>query len=360
MIRRMSVSFWLFFIFLALVSAASSLAVTRGKARVAVLQPRQLPRQDPFLKEYDPAKVRPQSQASLENIYRLFERAGELGADIVCAPEDIQHIAPYGLYLKTKDPKTGEIFFKSLAQPVPGPISRRVGEIARKYHMYIIAPMYERDGDKVYNTALVVDRQGKLVGKYRKVHLPVLETWLVSNGDDYPVFDTDFARIAVAICWDISYPEVSSIYALKGADIIFNPTLGRENEAGKSLATGHRYITRAKDNSVYIAPVIYGSDGSGIIDFNGKVVAEAVGATDTVIVADIDFSKERTITSQWWININGTDNIRAMRLFSRRPETYRLVIDPNPPLMKRYRDVHLTTGSREKQLEALEKVRYGP
>ena len=114
------------------------------------------------------------------------------------------------------------------------------------------------------------------------------------------------------------------------------------------------------DNSVYIAPVILGKDGNGIIDFNGKVVAEAVGKADTVIMAEIDFSKEPINNSSWWRNINGTDNQKAIHFLSRRPDTYKLLTELHPPMLERYRDVKLTTGDRARQLEAVKAVNYGP
>ena len=190
--------------------------------------------------------------------------------------------------------------------------------------------------------------------------MPVMETWLVASGDTYKIFETDFGNVAVATCWEISYPEISTIYALAGADIIFNPTMAKDNKPGKSLETAHMFITRAKDNSVYIAPVVLGNDGNGIIDFNGNVLAEAVGEEDVVIMTEIDFSKERINASKWWETINGTDNVRAMYLKSRRPDIFDLISNPNPPLMERYKDIRLTTGDPERQLDAVRKVDYGP
>ena len=121
------------------------------------------------------------------------------------------------------DPETGKIFGAALAVQVPGPLTDRISEIARKHDMYIIAPIYEMDGDAVYNTAVVFDRNGNIMGKHRKTILPVMETWLVSAGDELEVFETDFGTIAIATCLELFYPEISTIYALKGADIIFNP-----------------------------------------------------------------------------------------------------------------------------------------
>ncbi len=182
-----------------------------------------------------------------------------MGADLVCGPEDMQNIGSYGLYVDVKDKETGKILFNSLAVKVPGELTDRISAIARKYSMYIIAPIYEEEGGKIFNSAVVFDREGKIMGKHHKTLLPIMETWLVSTGDKYEVFQTDFCNVAVATCWEISYPEISTIYALKGADIIFNPTMAPDNKPGKSLETAPMFITRARDNSVYIAPVVLGN-----------------------------------------------------------------------------------------------------
>ena len=328
-------------------------------AKVAVIQGSSSPRQDPFMPDYDPAMVRPQSEAHFDKLLGLMEKAGKMGADIVCGPENMQGTAPYGLHVDVIDPETGEILFISLATPVPGPLTDRVADIAKRYNMYVIAPICERVQDKVYNTSVIFDRNGAILGKYRKTRFPVMESWLFTPGDEFPVFKTDFGTIAIATCWEIAFPEISEIYALKGADIIFNPTMGRENR-GPGLATAPRYLTRAMDNYVYIAPVILGYDGSGIIDFNGEVMAEAPGVTDTVIMAEIDFSKEPVLDSEWWTTINGTDNKKAIHFISRRPELYKLLTLPDPPLLQRYKEVHITTGDRQRQLEAVKAVDYGP
>lgn len=330
----------------------------RRTAKIAVIQATALPRQDPFMADYDPAKVRPQMMAHFNKLLRLIEEAGRMGADLVCAPEDMQHIAAYGLHVDVNDPETGETLFTSLAVPVPCPLTDKVAQIARRYKMYVIAPIYERDGRKVFNTAVIFDRKGSIIGKHRKTVLPVMETWQVSTGDQYNVFETDFANIAVATCWEIWFPEISTIYALKDADIIFNPTMG--GTGPKGLSTAHRYITRAIDNSVYIAPVTLGRVGNGIIDFDGKVVAEAVGTADTVIMAEIDFSKEKISKSTWWTTIDGTDNQKAIHFLSRRPDTYGFLTEPNPPVLERYKAIQLTTNNRRKQLQAVKAVNYGP
>jgi predicted amidohydrolase len=329
-------------------------------AKIAVIQATGLPNQDPFMGNYDQAKVRPQMMAHFNKLLGLFEKAGKMGADLVCGPEDMQHIGSYGLYIDVLDSGTGKILFNSLAVPVPGELTDQVAAIAKKYNMYIIAPLYEAEGEKIYNTAVIFDRKGNIMGKHRKTVLPIMETWLVSTGEQYEVYKTDFGNVAVATCWEISYPEISTIYALQGTDIIFNPTMAPDNKPGKSLDTAPMFITRARDNGVYIAPVVLGSDGNGILDYNGDVVAEAVGKEDEVIMAEIDFSVDRTSDSKWWETLNGTNNTKAMHYKSRRPETYKMLTDPNPPILEKYKDIHLTTGDRERQLKAVKAVDYGP
>jgi predicted amidohydrolase len=329
-------------------------------AKIAVIQATGLPNQDPFMDTYNPVKVRPQMMAHFNKLLGLFEEAGQMGADLVCGPEDMQHIGSYGLYIDVKDQETGKILFNGLAVKVPGPLTDQVAAIAKKYNMYIIAPIYEAAGEKVFNTAVIFDRQGKIIGKHRKTVLPIMETWLVSTGDEYEVYHADFGAFAVATCWEISYPEISTIYALKGADIIFNPTMAPDNKPGESLSTAPMFITRARDNSVYIATVVLGTEGNGIIDFNGNVIAEDPGNEDIVIIAEINFSKERTSDSKWWETINGTNNLSAIHFKSRRPDTYKMLTDPNPPILEKYKDIHLTTGDRERQLKAVKEVDYGP
>jgi len=324
-----------------------------------VIQANPSPRQGPSLENFDLSKVRPQMMFHFNKLLSLFEEAGEMGADLVCGPEDMQHIGQFGFHVDLVDPETGKILADALATPVPGPLTDKVSAISRKYRMYIIAPIYEDDGDKVYNSAVVFDRDGKIIGKHRKTILPPLEAWLVSTGDELEIFKTDFANVAIATCWELFFPEIPSIYALKGADIIFNPTMARNNKPGQSLETAPMLIARALDNSVYVVPVVLGSDGNGIIDFNGNILAEAPGEDDTVIMAEIDFSTERISDSRMWELINGTNNERALLLKSRRPELFRLIADPNPPLMERYRDIRLTPGDRERQLDAIEKLGHG-
>jgi hypothetical protein len=79
-----------------------------------------------------------------------------------------------------------------------------------------------------------------------------------------------------------------------------------------------------------------------------------------VIMAEIDFAQDRISSSKWWESINGTNKVKAIHYKSRRPEIYQMLTDPNPPILEKYKDIHLTTGDRERQLKAVREVDYGP
>ncbi len=134
--------------------------------------------------------------------------------------------------------------YVELAEPVPGPTTRSLGEKARKYSMYIVAGVYEREGETCYNTAVLLDRQGRLAGKYRKVYLPREEIeGGLTPGHGFPVFDADFGRIGLMICWDSEYADPARALAIQGAEMILLPIAGGDMTLLKA---------RALENHVYL------------------------------------------------------------------------------------------------------------
>jgi hypothetical protein len=171
------------------------------------------------------------SQRRAQALVPAIARAAQAKCDIVCLTE--------GLNARDKN-------YPDIAEPIPGPMSNVLAQAAHTHRIYVIGCIYERQGDYVYNTAFLLDRQGKLVGKYRKTHLHFPEMFDgVRPGDEYPVFDCDFGRIGIEICYDSWFPEVARILALKGAEIIFCPNAGYHEtcQAG-----------RCCDNGVYFVP----------------------------------------------------------------------------------------------------------
>jgi predicted amidohydrolase len=153
--------------------------------------------------------------------------------------------------------------YAGAAEPIPGPSTDRLGEKARRYGMYIVAGLTERDGAVDYNTAVLIDRHGRVAGRYRKVHLPreEIEGGLTPGGV-YPVFDTDFGRIGMMICWDAEYVDAARALAIQGAEILFVPAAGG-------------YLTllkaRALENHLYVVSSGFDVE-SAIIDPTGQVL----------------------------------------------------------------------------------------
>jgi hypothetical protein len=111
--------------------------------------------------------------------------------------------------------------YQEVAEPVPGPSTARLGELARARKTYVVAGLIERDGVAIYNTAVLIDREGRLAGKYRKVHPAYDEIeGGITPGDQYPVFQTDFGKVGMMICWDVHFADPARALAFQGAEII--------------------------------------------------------------------------------------------------------------------------------------------
>ncbi len=216
-----------------------------------------------------PADTR-SSAENLEQFKKLINEAGNRQADIVCLPEGITLVGTPLDYI-------------SASEPVPGPTTRFLGELAKKYHMYIVAGILEREGEVVYNTAILIDRKGELAGKYRKLSLPREEIeGGVTPGNESPVFDTDFGRIGMMICWDVTFPETARALAMKGAEVIFLPIWG-----------GNLILARARaiENQVYLVSSTYDMK-SAIFDLEGEIVKEAT-EENPVVVTEVDLNQQK-------------------------------------------------------------------
>jgi len=170
-----------------------------------------------------------------------------------------------------------ELLIEGNSRPYSGPSTERLGERARKYGMYIVAGLTERDGAVDYNTAVLIDRHGRVAGRYRKVHLPREEVeGGLTPGGAYPVFDTDFGRIGMMICWDAEYVDAAKAMALQGAEILFVPAAGGYMTLLKA---------RALENHLYVVSSGYGFE-SAIIDPTGSVLFSTMdsGVSRTIAV----------------------------------------------------------------------------
>ena len=229
--------------------------------------------------------LRPRQSTPERNLKLWCEQidaAGKLGLDIVCLGEAITIVG------------TGSSV-KDCAQSIPGPATKQLGQAARRNRIWVVAGLTEQAGDVAYNTAVLLDRQGQIAGKYRKVHLP-REEWKngVRPGDIYPVFQTDFGRIAIQICYDWFFPEAAAIFALRGAEIIFAPTWGNTLPDEDGRVNGESvFRVRARDNAVYMVPSVY--DGNSlVIDPMGRILASNRGKGG-VFWAEIDLNRRESL-----------------------------------------------------------------
>lgn len=229
--------------------------------------------------------LRPRNSTPENNLKLWCEKIDEAGAlelDIVCLGEVIASVGT-------------NASIQQLAKPIPGPFTETLAAAARRNNIWVVAGLTELDGETVYNTAVLLDRKGQLAGKYRKVHLP-REEWKkgITPGHTYPVFKTDFGTVAMQICYDWFFPETETIFALKGAEIIFAPTWGNTLPDKDGCVDGEStFRVRARDNGVYMVPSVY--DGNSlVIDPRGRILASNNGK-EGVFWAEVDLNSREPL-----------------------------------------------------------------
>jgi N-carbamoylputrescine amidase len=249
-------------------------------------------------------------EANVAHAVARIEAAARKGAKIVCLQE---------LFRSPYFPQSEDARKFSLAEPIPGPTTRVLGRLAREREIVIVGSIFEKRSPGVYhNTAVVIDADGKLAGKYRKMHIPddpcYYEKFYFTPGDlGFPSFETRYARVAALVCWDQWFPEAARLAALSGAEILFYPTaigwLDREPR-GAALAqrTAWEIVQRAHAvaNGVFVAAVNrVGREGklkfwgnSFIADPFGGVVVRG-GDREEVLLARCDLSKIEETRQNW-------------------------------------------------------------
>ena len=248
--------------------------------------------------------LRPSSSTIEKNLKLWCEQidaAGKLGLDIVCLGETITAVGTSAA-------------IEDRAQPIPGPVSRQLAQAANSNQIWVVVGLTEVEDEVVYNTAVLLDRQGRIAGKYRKVHLP-REEWKkgVRPGGEYPVFETEFGKVAIQICYDWFFPESTAIFALQGAEIVFAPTWGNTLPDKDGKVDGEStFRVRARDNGVYMVPSVY--DGSSlVIDPMGKILASSQGKQG-VFWAEVDLGRRERLD---WVG-----HWRSVGPRHRMPHTY--------------------------------------
>ncbi len=185
----------------------------------------------------------------------------------------------------------------------------------------MVITLHENDQGRFHNTAVLIDREGRIAGRYRKVHVTLSEAEKgITPGTEFPVFQTDFGKIGILTCWDNWFVESTRILRLKGAEIILLPIAGDE-------VPGHwDPVSRARalDNGVYfMASTTGGTSPSRIINPAGELLAEVSGSFDFA-VRQVDLNREWRV--RYLSLASGNGEGRTVYIKERHPETYPILL----------------------------------
>jgi N-carbamoylputrescine amidase len=256
------------------------------------------------------------TQAMVQKTLPFVEKAGKAGVQLLCLQEVFN--TPYFCPAQTPN-------WYDAAEPVPGPTTDLFCEMARKHRMVIVVPLYEREMAGVYyNTAAVIDADGKYLGKYRKNHIPQThgfwEKYYFKPGNlGYPVFKTQYAMVGVYICYDRHFPEGARLLGLNGAEVVFNPSatvaglsqyLWKLEQPAHAVANGYFLgaINRVGTEAPWNIGKFYGS--SYFVDPRGNFLATGSEDKEELVTADINLDLIEEVRRTWQF------------FRDRRPETY--------------------------------------
>lgn len=251
------------------------------------------------------------SEANLAKAVQRIEAAARKGAQIVC----LQELFRWRYFCQSEDARNF-----ALAESIPGPSTEALGAVARDHKIVIVASLFEKRSAGIYhNSAVVIDADGSIAGKYRKMHIPddplYYEKFYFTPGDlGFPSFQTRYAKIGVLVCWDQWFPEGARLASLSGAQMIFYPTaIGWIPKEPRAAAQNQRQAwelmqrSHAVANGVYVASVNrVGREGklrfwghSFVAGPFGEVVARAGGKREEILVAQCDLRKIDETRQSW-------------------------------------------------------------
>ena len=263
--------------------------------------------------------------AMIEKHIPFIEQAAAKGVQILCFQEVFT--GPY--FCPSQDSK-----WYGLAEAIPGGYTTNLmQELAKKHGMVLVVPIYEEAMPGVYyNTAAVIDADGTYMGRYRKKHIPQVagfwEKFFFKPGNEgFPVFDTQFGKVGVYICYDRHFPEGARLLGLNGAEIVFNPSatvaglsqyLWKLEQPAHAVANGYFMgnINRVGTEAPWNIGKFYGT--SYFVDPRGQIVAEGSEDDDELVVADLNMDMIREVRDTWQFYRD------------RRPETYGNMIKQLP------------------------------
>ncbi len=235
------------------------------------------------------------STKNVERGIKAFQNAAEAGAELIAYAE-------LGLsYFLPQNPATSESLAK--AERVPGPLIEKFQKLAAKYGVVTVLNVFEKDGDKNFDSSPVIDSDGKLLGVTRMAHvmdgLGFYEKGYYTPGDNERfVYDTKIGKVGIAICYDRHFPEYMRNLALKGAEIVVVPQAGALGEWTEGLFEAELQVA-AFQNGYFAALVnrvgkedtLHFAGGSFIVDPDGRLIAQAPQEEDFILYAEVDLKK---------------------------------------------------------------------
>ena len=234
------------------------------------------------------------------------QAASDGGAQVVVTPEGVLEGYVINEVNAVKDPVKKEKIlqkFLDLGEPLDGPFIKKASNLSRELKIYLVLGFLEKSGDNLLNTAILIDPDGDIIGKYSKTHFAqgyTINPSCYITGEEYPVFDTPFGKVGMLICYDRQLPEPARIIALKGAQILFLPSYGSYTEENGWNTVLMR--SRAYENRM---PLVFCNPfQSLLIDRSGNL--KAIGNAGEIV----------------YYNVSTSPNSYKDRFKNRRPETY--------------------------------------
>ena len=283
------------------------------RVRIGVIQNKVIrPTTDPVVDQYE---------AIADRVEVMLEAAGKLGANVVCLQE--AWTMPFAFCTREKTP------WLEFAEPIDGPSTQRLAQIARRLNMVIVSPILERDltnGETIHNTAVVIGNHGNVIGSHRKNHIPRVgdfneSTYYMEGDTGHPVFQTEFGRIAINICYGRHHPLNWLMFGVNGAEIVFNPsaTVGALSEplwpieARCAAIANHYFVVGINRVGTETFPNLFTSgDGkapkrdfghfygsSYLTAPNGARTPGLSRTRDGLLVSEVDLNQCRQVRDSW-------------------------------------------------------------
>ena len=249
-------------------------------------------------------------QVNLERMVKWIGQAKTRGVQLICFPE---------LNVTGYSTRPG---IESCGESIPGPISRRLQELAHEHQMVILAGMAEKDEkNRVFASHLIVTPE-KISGVYRKIHIAPPEHSIFSPGDTVPLFETTGIKLGIQLCYDAHFPELATRMAVEGADVIFMPHASPRGTPQEKLDSWMRHLTaRAFDNGVFIVACNQSGKNQKGLEFPGLAVV--IGPSGNILKDKITDRESMLLAD---LKADDLSDVRdhKMRYFlpNRRPELY--------------------------------------